>query len=110
MRDLANLLAHCFDDLGSRVTDGSSQHAAETIEIASPVGVPDVHPFAAFERNRMVVICSRARPDIFFLFGNEVGSGGCLRDVMCGHWLLLSSYDDCCENEDLTTRRVSASM
>ena len=72
MRDLPDLLAHRFDHFGAGMPDGSREHAAETIQISIPLGVPYVHTFAAFKHQRMFVIGRGACPYVLFLFCYEI--------------------------------------
>src|SRR5207237_5668291 len=50
---LGNLVLHGLDDARRAMADQVAAPAGEEIEIALPLGVPDVRPFAADQANRI---------------------------------------------------------
>jgi hypothetical protein len=55
------------------VADADGEHAAEAIKITIARVVPDIHPFAAHERERFLIIGGDCWEEKFLLLANRLG-------------------------------------
>jgi hypothetical protein len=62
--ELAHLLAHALDDVRVVVADAGGEDAAEEVEIAVAVRVPDIEAVAVRERQRVGVVEDVVGPEI----------------------------------------------
>jgi hypothetical protein len=75
--ELAHLLTHALDDVRVVVPDAGREDAAEEVEIAVAVRVPDIKAVAVRERQRVGVVEDVVGPEIRALF---VENGLCVHE------------------------------
>ena len=73
VRNRLDLFDNRLVDFRVRVADADGQHAAEAIQITIACIVPDVHAFAAHERDRLLVIGRDGREEKLFMLADNFG-------------------------------------
>ena len=79
MRDTLDLIDDRVVNHWVSMTDAYRKHAAEAVEVFVAPIVPDMKAFAAYQRQRFLVISGDRGKEKFLVFANGVG--------WCGLWL-----------------------